>query len=513
MTNRHRLLVGSLLTAYAVLALAAALTYTPRADEGFFASPGLNLASKGFMGTTVLEGSHDFLKNINRYTYWITPLHFIAQAAWYNVVGFSLLNLRLLSILFGLLALVAWYAIARRISGKAGIAALTIALVAFDFNFIVGGSSGRMDMMAAALNFAGIAAYLLFRERSLAAAVFAGSAFATLAGLTHPVAGYLAVAAQVFLTLYLDRVRLTPGVIAVAAVPYLMGGAAWGLYILKDPEAFLAQFGTNAKMGGRLDGIRAPWLGMWHELTWRYFAGYGLGSRSTGVSGPAHLKALLLGLYAAGVAGAALSRKVRSNKGYRALLWLALIYFLLLSVMDNQKAYYYLPHITPIYAAVTAAWLSSVMRSSRIPAWAPLAAAAAILVVQAGGVVLRAWQNPYGRTYEPVTAFLREHAGPKDTIVGNASLAFELGFDGGLVDDVRLGYYSGRRPDLIVLDQEYLSSIRRYKTTAPAIYEFIERRLTADYEPVYNREGYQVLASRPWLARRAAPIANTSQVR
>lgn len=513
MTNRHRLLVGCLLTAYAVLALAAALTYTPRADEGFFASPGLNLATKGHMGTTVLEGSHDFLKNINRYTYWITPLHFIAQAAWYKVVGFSLLNLRLLSILFGLLALVAWFVIARRVSGRAGVAALTLALVAFDFNFIVGGSSGRMDMMAAALNFCGIAAYLLLRERSLGWAVFVANTCATLAGLTHPVAGYLAVAAQAFLTLYFDRARITLRVIALAALPYLAGGTAWGLYILKDPDAFLTQFGTNAKMGGRLDGIRAPWLGIWHELTWRYFTGYGLGSRSTGVSGPAPLKVLLLGLYALGVAGAALSREVRSNKGYRALLWLALIYFLLLSVMDNQKAYYYLPHITPLYAALTAAWLVSSMRWSRIPAWVPVAAAVAVLAVQAGGVVLRTWQNPYRRTYEPATSFLREHAGPNDTVVGNASLAFALGFDGGVVDDVRLGYFSGRHPDFIVLDQEYLWSIGRYKTTAPAIFNFIEQRLTTDYAPVYNREGYQILASHQWLARHGAQIANTSEVR
>ncbi|HWR49574.1 MAG TPA: glycosyltransferase family 39 protein [Bryobacteraceae bacterium] len=513
MTNRHRFLVWGLLTAYTVLALAAALTYTPRADEGFFASPGLNLATKGHMGTTVLEGSHDFLKNINRHTYWITPLHFIAQAAWYKVVGFSLLNLRLLSILFGLVALLAWYAIAMRVSERMGVAALTVALVAFDFNFIVGGSSGRMDMMAAALNFCGIAAYLLLRERSLSWAVLVGNAFATAAGLTHPVAGYLAVAAQVFLTLYFDWRRVRLSVVALAAVPYLIGGTAWGLYILKDADAFLAQFGTNAKMGGRLDGIRAPWMGIWHEVTWRYFAGYGLGNRSTGVSGPAHLKALLLGLYALGVAGAALSREVRGNKGYRALLWLALIYFLLLSVMDAQKAYYYLPHITPLYAALTAAWLAVIMRQQRVPAWAPAAAVGTILAVQAGGVALRAWQNPYGRTYEPAVAFLREHARPNDTILGNASLAFELGFDGSVVDDVRLGYYSGRRPDFVVLDQEYLWSIRRYKTTDPPIFEFIERRLTTDYSPVYDRAGYQILVSHARLARQTAPIANAAEVR
>ncbi len=512
--NRARVALWGILAGYAALAVIAALTYAPRADEGFFASPGLNLATKGYMGTTVVEGSHKFLKDIHRYTYWITPLHFVVQAGWYKVAGFGLFRMRMLSLLFGLLALAVWYAIAARVSGSRTVAALASALIAFDFNFVAGGASGRMDMMAAALNFSGIAAYLALRERSVTAAVLAGNALAAAAGLTHPVAGYLAFLAQALVLLYFDRARISPRLIAVAAAPYLIGGAAWGSYILKDPEAFVAQFGTNATMSGRLNGLHAPWVGIWHELTLRYAGGYGLRGQSTGVSGPAFLKVSMLFLYAAGLAGAVLTREIRANKGYRALLLLLLAYFLALSVLDAQKAFYYLPHVTPFYAALAAAWIASFVRTRRVPLWAPAAAVSCTLLIQSGGVVYRGCLNPFARTYAPAMDFLRARVSPEDTLFGSASAAFSLGFDRGLVDDVRLGFYTGRKPDFILVDEEYRIAFGQYEENDPKVYAFIARRLAAEYVPVYDRDGYTVLISRDRLSRSSEhPIANAARIR
>jgi len=523
---RPRALIIGVLVCYSALAIAAALTYSPRADEGFFASPGLNLATKGFMGTTVLEGSHEFLKDIHRYTYWITPLHFLAQAAWYKLAGFSLFRMRMLSLIFGLLALAAWYCIASRLSGNRAMAALTVAIAALDFNFIVGGSSGRMDMMAAALDFSGIAAYLSLRERSLPAAVFSGNALAAAAGLTHPVAGYLAFLAQVFLLLYFDRGRLNLRLLALAAAPYLAGGAAWGVYILKDPAAFAVQFATNAAMSGRLDGLHAPWRGIWRELSVRYAAGYGLLGHSECVSGPSFLKSSMLLLYGAGILGALTIRDVRRHKGCRVLMFLAGIFFLALSVLDSQKAYYYLPHTTPFYAALTSACSLSLMREGRRPFRITAAALAGVLLVQTGGLAYRAWQNPYARVYRPAMAFLSTCAGPADTVFGSASAGFGFGFEKGLVDDLRLGYLTGRKADFVVLDQEYRSAIRDYAASDPKLYAFIERRIATEYVPVYQMDDYTILVSRdrlPHQPRRmtAAPspsphapsVANPEQIR
>lgn len=511
---RHRALVWGVLVCYAALVAAAALTYAPRADEGFFASPALNLATKGFMGTTVLEGSHAFLKDIHRYTYWMTPLHFITQAAWYKAVGFGLFRMRLLSLLFALAALGAWYSIAGRMSGSRAVAVAAVALTAFDFNFVVGGSSGRMDMMAAALSFCGIAAYLALRERNLPGAVLAGNALAVASGLTHPVSGVLAFLCQAILLLYFDRGRLSVRLVALAAVPYVAGAAAWGAYILKDPTAFAAQFGTNATMSGRLNALHAPWLGVWNELTQRYAGAYGLLSQSGRVSGPVYLKALMLLLYAAGVAGSLLNRATRRNKGYRALLLMLAAVFFALSILDAQKAYYYLVHTIPFFAALAAAWLAELAGTRPLRARMLAAAAGSILLVQAAGVAYRAWQNPYANVYTPAMDSLREHAGPHDLIFGSASAAFALEFDSRLVDDVRLGFYTGRKPDFVILEEEYRWAIQAYAQHQPDVYSFIRRRLATEYAPVYEQADYTILVSREYLARHpGAPIANRARIR
>lgn len=494
----RRLFLAAVLAVFVLLATLAALTYAPRADEGFFASPAVNLATKGFMGTTVLEGRHAFMKDIHRYTYWITPLDFIIQAGWYKLVGFSLTKMRMLSMLFGLLGLGAWFVIVERLSGRRGLAALTVTLIALDFNYIVGASSGRMDIMAAALGFSGIAAYLVLRERNYPAALLAGNALAAAAGLTHPVAGYLSFFGQMFLILYFDRKRLTVRTLAFAAAPYLVGGAAWGWYILKDPDAFRAQFGTNATMGGRLNLLTAPWAAAVMEIKWRYLKSYGLVPGTAGHF--AFLKGLALALYVCGLAGAILTREIRNHKGWRALMLLLGIYFLALTVFDGQKAYYYLPHVLPFYAALTVAWLDSLVRRG-VPASAPAAVVACVVLVEAGGVLYRAHLDPYERTYVPAIAFLIQHAPPPDLVFGNANLGFGYGFDKNLVDDVRIGYYTGRKPDWVVLDDEYLRVMQNYRLHEPKFYDFISRRLATEYEPAYTGSGYRILVSRERVAR------------
>ena len=92
--------------AFIVLSVATSLTKRPWSDEGWFANAPLNLVTKGFMGTTVIEqAGRPFLNGIDRFTYWVMPLHLLLQAAFYKIFGFSLLTMRSLSLLFGLLAL------------------------------------------------------------------------------------------------------------------------------------------------------------------------------------------------------------------------------------------------------------------------------------------------------------------------------------------------------------------------------------------------------------------------
>ena len=77
--------------------------------------------------------------------------------------------------------------------------------------------------------------------------------------------------------------------------------------------------------------------------------------------------------------------------------------------------------------------------------------------------------------------------------MGSAELAFELGFDGNLVDDPRLGYRSGKRPSFIVIDQNrYAEWIPQYEQREPQTYRYIQDMMAREFHPVLDNAGYKV---------------------
>jgi 4-amino-4-deoxy-L-arabinose transferase-like glycosyltransferase len=181
-----KLLLSAALIGYFLLATGSIFTRLPWVDEGIFASPAYNLVSKGYMGTAAMETAGTPWQGIERHTYWIVPLHLLAQAGWYELFGFGLFSMRTLSALWGLAALAALYTVVLRLSRDRAVAALAAALIALDCSFIATASSGRMDMMNAALGMAGLATYLCLREQHLPIAVLAGHSLVCASGLTHP---------------------------------------------------------------------------------------------------------------------------------------------------------------------------------------------------------------------------------------------------------------------------------------------------------------------------------------
>jgi len=105
---------------YLVLAAGSLLTLRPWCDEGWFAAPAHSLMTHGDMGTEVLDPTANWrsvrLTGIHEYTYWIMPLYPLAQTAWYNVAGFGLYRMRVLSLLWGLVAIAACYLMVRQLS-------------------------------------------------------------------------------------------------------------------------------------------------------------------------------------------------------------------------------------------------------------------------------------------------------------------------------------------------------------------------------------------------------------
>jgi 4-amino-4-deoxy-L-arabinose transferase-like glycosyltransferase len=493
-----RLIAISAILIFLILSVGSSLTHRPQIDEGMFASPAYNLATHGHFGTTVLEKERSTLTRIEERTYWVMPLFLLTTSASFKVLGFSLFNMRLVSVLWGLVLIAAIYFIALKISGSDIAAVFALVLGACDYMVLETASSARMDMMSAALGFAAIATYLVLRERNLMLAVLLSQCLIVIDGLTHPNA-IMAFVGLIFLTLFYDRRRLNLRIVAAAALPYLVGGAAFGLWVLQDPTAFKDQFIDNALMGGRMSGMSSPLANLTREFTERYPHAFGLGVSSSGHSGPIYLKSLIMVGYIAGLLGFVLIKDIRNNRNYRALMIVTVIYFVMLSLIDGQKQTTYLIHIVPLFVVFMAATLGYFWEKRLLPRFVLAAAALAAVIVPVGGMALKIRQNTRGNFYDPMIAHLKLNSNQNDVVMGGAELAFGLGFDSNLIADGRFAYYTGKRPRYIVYDSAVENSLQSSRTTFPEFYEYLPRLLSEEYEIAYENAAFKV------YERRTAP--------
>jgi 4-amino-4-deoxy-L-arabinose transferase-like glycosyltransferase len=480
---------GLVLVVYILLAAGLVRTKLPWRDEAHFANAAYNLASTGRMMTTIIEPDDPFLRGIDRHTYWVPPLYPLLLAGWFKLSGFSLIRMRVFSTLWGIIALGAWYLIAIRLFRDRRAAQLIVALIAVDYFFIMLATIGRMDTMCATLGVSAYACYLHWRESHFGRAILASQALIAASGLTHP-NGLLYFVGLLFLTIYLDRRRLHFRHLLMAALPYLVGGMAWGAYILQSPADFIAQFGGNINGYSGMIG-HTRWTGMSQLLTGfvveikkRYLENFGFGWQSRGV---AQLKILILIAYLGGIIGVLSNSKWRRQEGFRILLGWATISFLMMSILEGHKHAMYLAHITPILAAIFAAWVYANLSGAR-QTFTRLTFAlgtAALFLFQVAGLAYLIKQDLYRQHYLPVVERIKSYGDPPN-VIASAHLAFGVGFEN-LTDDIRLGYHSGKAPHVIAITPWDTMLLDAYfKTHEPQVYEFINRRLTKEYQLVYE---------------------------
>lgn len=489
--SKYRIILPFVAAIFLVLASGSALTNRPQIDEGMFASPALNLAREGFFGTTVLETEKSPLTRIEERTYWVMPLFLLNAAAFFKAFGFGLFTMRMVSIFWGLMFIFAVYLIALKLSKNKNIALLAAALPACDYMVLDTASQARPDMMCAALGFSAIAAFLVWREKQFSLAVLLSQTLVVLAGLTHP-NGILAFFAVAFLTLYFDFRQIKLKHFAIALIPYLIGGAAFGLYVLQDLQAFKDQFIDNAMMGGRMSGFSAPFSAVLREFTERYPHAYGLRANSGGHSGPIFLKSLILIGYAIGFFGVLFVKELRRNRNYRVLLVLTAIYFLWMALMDGQKQTYYIIQLVPFYLIMLAIFINWLWRAGFLPRAVVALGLSGLLLLGIGGISLRIKQNTYGNFYQPMIDFLKRNSSENDLIMGGAELGFGLGFPKNHIADGRFGFYTGKRPEFIVYDSAVENSWQDSKIYFPEFYEYFPRLLSEEYRTAYQNDAFKV---------------------
>ena len=248
----------------------------------------------------------------------------------------------------------------------------------------------------------------------------------------------------------------------------------------------------NAADRGRT--IVTPLAALRLEISHRYMDNFGFAAWT---SRAGRLNAIPLAIFFAGVAVCLLVREIRQHPVYRLpILWtvLAVVY---MTWFEGLKTIYYLIYLTPLYSmllAVAAAWVW--LRHPR-GRWVPAAVLLVFVALQAVRTPIAASRNPRRTTYDPAVQYLRARFNRNTFIMGSASLIFALGPDWNILDDFRLGYNSGKRAEVVVIDPHWTDGIEMLETEDPPLYAFATRLLETEYQEVYNRGGYRILIRNP----------------
>lgn len=482
--RRMAIWLGLVITAFCFLTAGIALTKRPWCDEGWFAGIAYNLVYRGVMSLTVLD-PHGFpfapmVKGIDQYTFWVMPGYMFMQAVWYKLFGVSAVVMRSISILWGAVAILGWYYIVTRVTRSRAVGVIAAGILAADQHFMVAGASGRMDMMSTGINLAAVAVYLRLRERFHLALLVACIMLA--AGLmTHPNAAFGAILLSL-IVLLLDRNQIRWQSFGIAAAPFLVAIALWAAYVSKAPDVFVSQMQAQSSVPHRLEFDPNPVRQFGGELYRRYAGSYRLRSSSL----PVKITGLPVLLYFLAVACLFAVPALRRRPGAMLIAFLALVDFILLSCLQDN--WYYLVHILPAFAAAVAICVRWLWDQRRLPRLAAVAAVGAICTLNMGVIGFRIVHNDYGNRYLKAVDYLQRHASPDALIVGSAELAFDLGFDGRVIDDSRLGYTSGLRPDYIVLEAHYSQFwFSWFETHEASTLQYVRKLLAEDYEKVYDQ--------------------------
>lgn len=492
----------AVLVTYLVLAVLQVTTKRPWVDEAWFTAPALDLATHGRLGTPLLEptGSHlsigeprYVLKGITQRTYWVMPLHLILQSAWGTLFGFTVWSMRIPAVLWGLICLFSIRTIVIRLYDSEAAATLAAAVLATEFGFLESASDGRMDMMCAALGFAGLAIYLHLRELRLPLAIFLSHSLVAASLFTHP-NGLLAAITLVFCAFWFDRQNLTIRLVLIGTAPYVTGILAWGAYALQAPSDFAAQMRANA--AGRGSEFLHPWHGIYTEIWQRHLFQHFLPAYA---GSAALLRVVGLILFATAIVCALAMPKLRRRQGCQLLLYLTLLRFLTLSLGASLKQPYYLVQVLPFYAAIAGivGWhlWSFYGRFVRLGVASLLSLYLAVQLAVWWHLV--AVTDGYQNKYLPMIAYLRSVVRPGEIVDGSSELGFAFGFyNPELIDDLWLGKWSGKRPTILVMDQWYYYECM-HSEKAGAYAPFIEKTIQKEFALLKKLDGYEIYRRRP----------------
>lgn len=486
--QRERLLLALVLAAYMILAVGTALTRQPYSDEGELASPAYTLVHRGYMTVIQWEDHRTSHK-----AYWMPPVFFLVEGAWQSLVGFGLVQFRLASVVSGLVVLVGAHSIVNSLTGERTLALVVTGLLGLDYTFLQHAGVGRCEVMSLAFGLWATAAYLKLRAQSLSLALVSSHALMAASALTHPVGALLWMPALLGVQAYLDLKRHTVQSLAQMALPYVVGGAAWGLYIVGDPAEFRSQFRVSLGMG-RMAGFVNPFLAVKREVAERFLAYYGVRPHATAL---VKLKMILPIGYLLGLTGALLIPAAWSCPFLRFAAVLFLAQFLILAIVEGTKQFHYIVHVIPTLDMIlgTVVWLAWHRR--RIPHPLVVGVVASLLVLQIGPTLFRVREDRYRQDFLPVLDYIRPAVARGEVLISQAEFSIPLNFPDNVITDPSYGWRRKGRPDLVIVDETVMEkNATGARETKPDLYRYLRQDFPAEFNAVFRRGPYTVYRRR-----------------
>ncbi|MFH1676696.1 MAG: hypothetical protein ABIC40_06690, partial [bacterium] len=208
------------------------------------------------------------------------------------------------------------------------------------------------------------------------------------------------------------------------------------------------------------------------------------------------LKLLILICYLAGVVGSIFVLRNKSRKDDRILLWLAILFFLSMTILAGNKMPRYLIWAIPFYISLLSVSAISWAGLSKKSGIAIMIILSGLFILQTGVNVRRIIKDKYRNIYIPAVEELKSLDKGSALIMGPAELAFSFGFDSKVIDDPSLGYFSGKRPDIIVVDPRYSNWFDRFRKIQPETYEHIEALLENEFDKTYQNVKFKIYVRR-----------------
>lgn len=455
----------------ALLAVAAAVglfsllrTPAPDVDEAWNANRAWALLQSGQAFGTMDAGVFDKFDGYGRYFPWLgTFFHAVAI----SVGGPSLLSVRLTSLIFGLVLLVAIYTIALHLSGRR-VALASVFLVSLSQAFLYSSHLGRHDIMVAALGYGAVALHVADPSKQF-------SVKSVLSGL--------AIGASV--DIHLNAVIFGP-VVAVlhlhdhgwSILATLRSRRLWGfalgtggglgyfiaMHLLPDAASYFA-LAALGPAPSRVPPLLTLNPGVWLESVI---------DLNVLVAWFGHWRLPLV------IAGLAVLGRRRSAGDVRLITLFAVLYFMFLAVIRNKVAYYAIL-ISPLADIVAAAFAMHVLREiyDQRRRWItspwPMARVALVIVLLIAAVTSHAAPVFTRPTDDYQTALQRisEVIPPGSTVMGPQTYWFALPPEQRYLSWEQLLYFrryspestiddafGALRPDFFIIDQrmEYLST-------------------------------------------------------